>query len=609
VFYPTAEEFQNPLSYIAKIRNRAEKFGICKIIPPEGCKPKTTFPRTDHNHARTVKFSTKRQYVNHLQEGKIFKNGDKYTIGEYMTYAVENTAKYRREHGLSPHTSPGPEELSAPQDEGCTVAEKKLKFYRRVEDEFWRIVETNPEDVVVDYANDLNSSTYGSGFEHDPDHSWNFNKFHEHPLSLLKELHLTIPGLTHPWLYLGSMFTAFCWHTEDHFLYSVNYMHDGAPKTWYGIPSSSADKFESALKESMPERFRESRDLLYQLIALLSPSYCLEQGVEVFHTVQEKGEVVVTFPNAFHGGFSHGLNCAEAVNFAVPEWLPYGRQALEKYHKERGSKRNAVFAHDQLLWSLCYLMARTASKNAKLLEQGKNIFDVLRETLPFDMYKFARILHTEFSKSVREETLIREWLKRAGLGFRKVAYDTEAGQLCYVCRCMPFFSSVKCSEHPDKITCAKHAFFQCNCEVAKKEVLITVNDAAMQQMAVIVERIATQCDAQCQPLSPETKKLVAEPAQKQEPPTREGSAISNGQLAASQSKDSTSESREDSKKKCAVCGDGNSLRLQCMSCDNYYHAGCVDHHSQKASTEIDNQGEKKPFVCEFCAPKRGEAKY
>lgn len=39
-------------------------------------------------------------------------------------------------------------------------------------------------------------------------------------------------GLTHPWLYFGALFATFCWHTEDHFLYSLNYLHEGAAKTW-----------------------------------------------------------------------------------------------------------------------------------------------------------------------------------------------------------------------------------------------------------------------------------------------------------------------------------------------------------------------------------------
>ena len=42
-----------------------------------------------------------------------------------------------------------------------------------------------------------------------------------------------------PMLYIGMVSATFAWHVEDHYLYSINYQHQGAAKTWYSVDALS----------------------------------------------------------------------------------------------------------------------------------------------------------------------------------------------------------------------------------------------------------------------------------------------------------------------------------------------------------------------------------
>ena len=50
------------------------------------------------------------------------------------------------------------------------------------------------------------------------------------------------------YLYFGMWKSTFSWHIEDMDLYGVNYLHYGAPKSWYCVPPAHAYKLELAAK-------------------------------------------------------------------------------------------------------------------------------------------------------------------------------------------------------------------------------------------------------------------------------------------------------------------------------------------------------------------------
>jgi jumonji domain-containing protein 2 len=53
-----------------------------------------------------------------------------------------------------------------------------------------------------------------------------------------------IPGVNTPYIYFGSWKTMFGWHKEDMDLQSINYLHSGKPKFWYGVDLDDNEKFE-----------------------------------------------------------------------------------------------------------------------------------------------------------------------------------------------------------------------------------------------------------------------------------------------------------------------------------------------------------------------------
>lgn len=123
--------------------------------------------------------------------------------------------------------------------------------------------------------------------------------------------------------------TTFAWHTEDMDLYSINYLHFGAPKTWYAIPPEHGRRLERLANGFFPASYNSCQAYLRHKMTLISPQILKQYSIPYNKITQEEREIMITFPYGYHAGFNHGFNCAESTNFATERWVEYGKRATQ----------------------------------------------------------------------------------------------------------------------------------------------------------------------------------------------------------------------------------------------------------------------------------------
>ncbi|KAK1425324.1 hypothetical protein QVD17_20675 [Tagetes erecta] len=325
VYHPSVEDFEDPLLYIQKIAPEASKYGICKIVPPLISTVPTGIVMKKEKPG--FKFTPKVQPLRVPRwtmndKNSFFVSGKSYSLRDFEVMANRVSAN---KYCLS----------------GCLPS-------AYMEREFW-LEMTRGKKGTVEYGVNVDGSAFSSSSDdHLANSKWNLKvsylfilykcKLPRLPRSALRLLENDIPGVTDPMLYIGMLFSMFAWHVEDHYLYSMNYHHCGAPKTWYGVPSSAAHEFEKVIQKHVYTREILSADgpdgafeILAEKTTMFPPKLLLQNHVPVYKLVQLPGEFVCTFPRAYHAGFSHGFNCGEAVNFAARDWFSFGGVASERY--------------------------------------------------------------------------------------------------------------------------------------------------------------------------------------------------------------------------------------------------------------------------------------
>uniref|UniRef100_A0A8C5EX70 [histone H3]-trimethyl-L-lysine(9) demethylase n=1 Tax=Gouania willdenowi TaxID=441366 RepID=A0A8C5EX70_GOUWI len=288
-FFPTYEEFSNFSRYIAYIESQgAHKAGLAKIVPPKEWKPRGSYDNIDDlvipTPLKQVVSGNAGVFSQYIKRKKAM------TVREFRKMA--NSVKYRP---------------------------PKHSDFEELERKYWSNVNKN----CPIYGADVNGSLFEPNVK-----DFNIGNLGTILDTLEQDSGINIEGVNTPYLYFGSWKTTFPWHTEDMDLYSINYLHFGEPKSWYAVSSEHGKSLEHLAKDFFPESAKNCEAFLRHKMALISPSILEKHGIPFEKITQNAGEFMITFPYAYHAGFNHGFNCAEATNFASERWIEYGKQAV-----------------------------------------------------------------------------------------------------------------------------------------------------------------------------------------------------------------------------------------------------------------------------------------
>ncbi|XP_078573890.1 lysine-specific demethylase 4C-like isoform X2 [Branchiostoma floridae x Branchiostoma japonicum] len=300
-FRPTFEEFKDFSSYIGYMESQgAHRAGLAKVIPPKEWCPAKQYDKVEDMTipAPIQQMVTGQQGL--YQQYNIQKKP--LTVKEYRKLAESD--KYRTPRHID---------------------------YEDLERKYWK----NITFIQPIYGADISGSLYDPGVK-----EWNINSLNT-ILDLINEDYgIKIEGVNTAYLYFGMWKTTFAWHTEDMDLYSINYVHFGAPKSWYAIPPEHGRRLERLACGFFPGSFQSCSQFLRHKMTLISPYTLKQYGIPFDKITQEPGEFMITFPYGYHCGYNHGFNCAESTNFATMRWIDYGKRAKPCACRKDGVKIN-----------------------------------------------------------------------------------------------------------------------------------------------------------------------------------------------------------------------------------------------------------------------------
>ncbi|CDY07685.1 BnaA03g18260D [Brassica napus] len=500
VFNPTEKEYNDTLSYIASLRDISEPHGICCVVPPPSWDPPCLLG--ERKIWEGSRFFTQVQIFDGVQteDPKIKKEtdadsddddtfhkvkfcrtelGNEYTLETFKNFAdsyLESHFRVKEKVLASMYSSPS-------VDAWPTVAD--------VEKEFRKLLENPFVELGVLYGNNIDTKTFGSGFPLSGSSEsckyktsgWNLNNTAKLPGSLLT--FDDCESVCVPRLSVGMCLSSQLWKSEKERLYSLCYLHTGAPRVWYSVAGCHRYKFKAFMESFVPKVSGEQSKRSYDSVMAMSPYALHMEGIPVTRCVQNRGQYVILFPGTYYSAVDCGFNCLEIANFATLDWLPHKEiDALQNQEK----KRKSLLSYDKVLFG-------AASEAVKCLKE----YSLTKKETSGNMRWFnacgkeGMFSNTVKSRVKKEKSRVQYLSGPLKPQRMKESFDDVSKRACCVCFVDLHLSAVQCSCSADRYSCLSHMKNLCACPYDKKSFLYRYTIDELNILAEALEQRKLSC--------------------------------------------------------------------------------------------------------------------
>ena len=257
IFYPSEEEFDDFVGYVSTVlAPQCAVHGICKVVPPAGWRG----PSPQRQAGREAGFTIRSPIEQHV-------------VGCQGLYQIFNEERLRMTLERFERQAVA---IEAREAVSCLGEDEAVE-------RFWKEIATARAPL---YGSDLEGSFFPPPIDL---RRWNLRALPDllrlGPAALPTEL----KGINSPMLYMGRWRTLFPLHAEDMDLFSINYLHSGATKQWYGISPRSADHVELLAAQCFPRLHSTCRQFLRHKASLIAPEVFIANGVALSSLRQRAG--------------------------------------------------------------------------------------------------------------------------------------------------------------------------------------------------------------------------------------------------------------------------------------------------------------------------------